>query len=127
MSSAPSTGSGRIQSFEEFWPFYLGEHSLAATRWMHFFGSSCALGFVASAFVTGSWALLPAAAVCGYGFAWVSHFFIEKNKPASFSYPLWSFIADWKMWALIATGRINAELSRLKIQVNGQKLPVSPT
>lgn len=115
-----------IQGFEQFWPFYLGEHALPATRWMHFFGSSAALGFAASGFVTRSWAMLPAALACGYGFAWVSHFFIEKNRPASFKYPLWSFIADWKMWFMMATGQLNAELRRLDIPVTGQKLPVNP-
>ncbi len=117
----------RLETFEEFWPFYLGEHSLPATRWMHFFGSSAALGLLASGLITGSWTMFPAALVCGYAFAWVSHFFIEKNRPATFTYPLWSFIADWKMWFFMATGRLNAELNRLKIQTTGQKLPVSPT
>ena len=116
----------RFESFDAFWPFYLGEHSQPATRWMHFFGSTAALGFAASAFVTGQWALLPAAAVCGYAFAWVSHFFIEKNRPATFKYPLFSFVADWKMWLMMATGRLNAELTRLNVPTNGQKLPVTP-
>ena len=116
----------KFQSFDEFWPFYLGEHSQPATRWLHFFGSSSALGLAVSSFVTGQWALLPGAVVCGYAFAWVSHFFIEKNRPATFTYPLWSLIADWKMWLMMATGRLNDELTRLKIQTNGQKLPVTP-
>jgi hypothetical protein len=118
--------SQRIQSFEKFWPFYLGEHSLPATRWMHFFGSSAAIGFTVSGVLTGSWAMFPAALACGYGFAWVGHFFIEKNRPATFTYPRWSFMADWKMWLMMATGRLNAELLRLNIPVNGQKLPVTP-
>ena len=116
-----------MNSFDEFWPFYLGEHSLPATRWMHFFGSSAALGLAVSGVVTGSWAMLPAAVVSGYAFAWVSHFFIEKNRPATFKYPLWSLAADWKMWSMMATGRLNAELTRLKIPVTSQKLPASPT
>lgn len=116
----------KFQSFAEFWPFYLGEHSQSATRWMHFFGSSAALGLAISGFVTGSWAMFPAAVVCGYAFAWVSHFFIEKNKPATFTHPLWSLAGDWKMWLMMATGRLNAELQRLKVPVNGQKLPVTP-
>ena len=103
----------RISTFEEFWPFYLGEHALPATRWMHFFGSTCALGFAISALVTMSWQPLIGALFSGYGFAWVSHFFIEKNKPASFKYPGWSFIADWRMWFLIATRRLDTELIRI--------------
>jgi hypothetical protein len=111
-----------MKSFAEFWPFYLGEHSLPATRWMHFFGSSCSLGFAASGFVTGHWQMFPAAVIVGYAFAWISHFFIEKNRPATFKYPAWSLAADWKMWALMATGRLNNELNRLGVQ----KLPASP-
>lgn len=110
----------KFQTFEEFWPFYLGEHSQSATRWMHFFGSSCALGLAVSGIVTSSWVMFPAAVVCGYAFAWISHFFIEKNRPATFTYPLWSLIADWKMWLMMATGRLNAELTRLQIPVNGR-------
>jgi hypothetical protein len=102
----------RIQTFEKFWPFYLGEHSQSATRWMHFFGSTAALALSASAAVTHSWVPFVVAWLQGYAFAWVSHFFIEKNRPATFKYPLWSFIADWKMWAMMLTGRINGELAK---------------
>jgi len=55
------------------------------------------------------------ALISGYAFAWVSHFFIEKNRPATFTYPLWSLIGDWKMWAFMLTGRLDAELKRLNI------------
>jgi hypothetical protein len=94
-----------ITSFEEFWPFYLGEHAKPATRAFHFAGTTTALVIVIAAIATQQpwwmlFSLLP-----GYGLAWFSHFFIEKNKPASFKYPLWSFIADWKMWALMLSGR----------------------
>lgn len=101
----------RYQTFEEFWPFYVREHSLPACRAMHFIGSSLALAVLVAAVFVSPWLLL-AAPVVGYGFAWFSHFFIEKNKPASFKYPLWSFIADWKMWAMILTGRMGAEVNR---------------
>jgi hypothetical protein len=102
----------RYQTFTDFWPFYLGEHSLPATRWMHFVGSTLALLVLASGVVAHNpWSLLAALA-SGYAFAWVSHFFIEKNRPATFTYPLWSFAADWKMWAFMVTGRLTAELAR---------------
>ena len=101
----------RYQTFEEFWPFYVREHSLPACRAMHFIGSSLALAVLVAAVFVSPWLLL-ATPVVGYGFAWFSHFFIEKNKPASFKYPLWSFIADWKMWAMILTGRMGAEVNR---------------
>jgi hypothetical protein len=66
---------------------------------------------IAAAIFYSPWMLL-AAPIVGYGFAWVGHFFIEKNKPASFKYPLWSFIADWKMWAYMLSGRMNGEVER---------------
>jgi hypothetical protein len=106
----------RISTFGEFWPFYLGEHSLPVTRTMHFVGSWVALLSVIAAAVMLQPAYLVTALISGYAFAWISHFFMEKNRPATFTYPLWSFIADWKMWALILTGRINGELDRLGIR-----------
>jgi hypothetical protein len=101
-----------MRSFEEFWPFYLGEHSKPATRAFHFAGSTIALVIVASGLATGTLWWIPLATIPGYGLAWYSHFFIERNKPASFKYPLWSFIADWKMWALMLSGRIQSEVER---------------
>jgi hypothetical protein len=102
-----------MKTFAEFWPFYLGEHSKPATRWLHFVGSTVGLVLLVLALTTQTWRLLLFALVSGYAFAWVSHFVIEKNKPATFRYPLWSFAADWKMWALMVTGRLDAELVRL--------------
>ncbi len=102
----------RYETFADFWPFYVREHSLPACRAIHFVGSTLALVVVGAAIWLGNPWLLLATPVVGYGFAWYSHFFIEKNKPASFKYPLWSFMADWKMWALILTGRMGAEVDR---------------
>ena len=101
----------RIQSFAEFWPFYVREHSLPACRAWHFVGSTLSLVVLAAAIVYSPW-LLILAPIVGYGFAWFSHFFIEKNKPASFKYPLWSFAADWKMWALMLVGRMGPEVHK---------------
>lgn len=101
-----------LTTFEAFWPFYLGEHSLAATRWMHFVGTTIAFFNIIAAAVLLSPFYLLSALFSGYLFAWVSHFFIEKNRPATFTYPAWSFAADWKMWALMATGRLRAELNK---------------
>jgi hypothetical protein len=95
----------RIASFEEFWPFYLREHSKKATRWIHFAGTNAGLLIALSALFTRDPWMLPAALVAGYAPAWFSHFFIEKNKPASWTYPLWSFRADLKLWAHMITLR----------------------
>lgn len=103
----------RYQTFEEFWPFYVREHSKKATRTMHFIGTSGALAAVAGAVLGRKPWLLLAAPISGYGFAWVSHFFIENNKPASFKYPLWSLAADFKMWSKILGGSMDEEVARI--------------
>lgn len=102
----------RIESFAEFWPFYVREHSVPACRTLHFVGSTLVLIVIAAAIYLQNYWLLLATPLVGYGFAWVGHFAIEKNKPASFKYPLWSFIADWKMWAMILTGRMGEEVAK---------------
>jgi hypothetical protein len=106
-----SVSEQRYQSFADFWPFYVREHSLPACRALHFVGSTLAVAVLVAAILYSPW-LLVAVPVVGYGFAWIGHFTIEKNRPASFKYPLWSFIADWKMWALILTGRMGAEVAK---------------
>ena len=102
----------RIQSFEEFWPFYLREHALPVTRWFHFVGTNLAFAVIVAAVASGRPWLAPLALLPGYGLAWYSHFFIEKNKPASFTYPAWSFAADMKLWGLMWTGGIRREVAR---------------
>jgi hypothetical protein len=95
-----------FSSFADFWPYYLSEHSKPATRVLHCVGTLAAIGFVVLMVAIGKWWLFPLALVPGYGCAWVGHFFIEKNKPATFTYPLWSFMGDWKMLALMLTGSL---------------------
>jgi hypothetical protein len=95
-----------IRSFAEFYPFYLGEHANRTCRRLHFLGSSLALLCLGALLVTGQWAWLGAGLLCGYGFAWIGHFVFEKNRPASFRRPLWSFMGDWRMYFEIWTGRI---------------------
>lgn len=96
----------QFKSFAEFWPYYLGEHSKPATRALHYVGTICAIALVISFVAIGKWWLFPLAFVPGYAFAWIGHFFIERNRPATFTYPLWSFMGDWKMLALMLTGRL---------------------
>ncbi|MFM6987153.1 MAG: Mpo1-like protein [Arenimonas sp.] len=96
----------RFDSLAEFYPFYLGEHSNRTCRRLHFVGSSLTLGCLAALLLTGQWFWLPAAFVCGYGFAWIGHFAFEKNRPATFKHPLYSFVSDWIMYKDILTGKI---------------------
>jgi hypothetical protein len=96
----------QFKSFAEFWPYYLNEHGRPMTRWLHCGGSLLAIAVVVAFIVNGRWWLFPLAVVPGYAFAWIGHFFVEKNRPATFTYPLWSFMGDWKMLALMLTGRL---------------------
>ena len=96
----------RFSSFRDFYPFYLSEHRHPVSRRLHFIGSCGALALVAVAIATrNAWWLL-AALVCGYAFAWVGHFFFEKNRPATFRHPFYSFAGDWVMFKDILTGKI---------------------
>jgi len=103
----------RIETYAEFWDFYVAEHRQPLTRLLHFIGTSLGLVLFVWFIRTGNWAYLPLCLVVGYAFAWFSHFFIEKNKPASFKYPLWSFISDYKMMFFMLTGRMNREVERV--------------
>jgi hypothetical protein len=102
-----------FSSFAEFWPFYLNEHSQRATRLLHAVGSITGLILLFALIATGRWWLFPLAFVPGYGLAWTGHYFIEKNRPATFTHPLWSFMGDWKMLGLMLAGRINDEIRRV--------------
>ncbi|ATE73159.1 DUF962 domain-containing protein [Lysobacter capsici] len=98
--------ASRFASFSEFYPFYLSEHSNRTSRRLHFIGSWGVLILLALAIFSGRPWLLLGALVCGYGFAWVGHFFFEKNRPATFKHPLYSFVGDWVMFKDILTGKI---------------------
>ncbi len=98
--------SARYQSFREFYPFYLSEHRNRSCRRLHFVGSSLGLACVVAAIVTRNGWFIPLAFVVGYAMAWAGHVLFEKNRPATFQYPLYSFAGDWAMFYDILTGRI---------------------
>jgi len=102
------------QNYAEFWDFYLSEHSLPMTRTLHFIGTSLGIALAVFFVASGQWYFFPVFFIIGYGFAWFAHFVIEKNKPASFRFPFWSFISDFKMMWYMATGRIDGELERVR-------------
>jgi hypothetical protein len=102
---APATP--RFASFAQFYPFYLSEHRNPTCRRLHFAGSLCVLAILAFALFTGKLVWLLALPLAGYGFAWLGHFAFEKNRPASFKYPLYSFMGDWVMFFHILTGKIS--------------------
>ncbi|MCG6953508.1 MAG: DUF962 domain-containing protein [Betaproteobacteria bacterium] len=104
--SQAETQAKRYASFAEFYPFYLSEHANQTCRRLHFVGTSLGLACLVIALVTlNAWWLLVGLLV-GYAFAWVGHFVFEKNRPATFTYPLWSLMGDWVMWSEILRGRI---------------------
>ena len=102
----------KYETIEEFWPFYLSEHQHPTNRALHFIGSAGALFWLGRAIYKKQPALIGAALLSGYGFAWVGHFFVEKNKPASFKYPVESFMSDWIMLATKLTGKLEHELTK---------------
>ena len=102
-----------FRSFEEFWPFYVREHSKKATRILHFVGTTAAGACVLGGLLTKRRWLLAVAPVVGYGPAWIGHFFVEGNKPATFDHPLWSLRADGVMWWKTLTRTMDAEVERV--------------
>src|SRR5690349_12754786 len=98
--------SAPIRTYAEFWPFYLGEHSKPLTRWIHFFGTQAGLLIGLSGILLRSAWSIPLGLAVAYGAAWISHFFVERNRPATFRHPAWSLISDFKMIALMWAGRL---------------------
>ncbi|MDB5764208.1 MAG: hypothetical protein JWQ21_3203 [Herminiimonas sp.] len=97
----------KYQTFAEFYPTYLSEHSNRICRQLHFAGSTLALFSLATMVLTGNPWWLLVGLVCGYTFAWIGHFGFEKNQPASFRQPLYSFMGDWVMYWQMLTGQIS--------------------
>jgi hypothetical protein len=94
------------RTFGDFYPFYLSEHANRTSRRLHFTGTSIALALIVTALLTQLWWLVAVALVQGYAFAWVGHFFFEHNKPATFKYPWFSLMGDWRLWWEILIGRV---------------------
>jgi hypothetical protein len=92
--------------FRDFYPFYLAEHTNPTCRRLHVVGSTLVVIVLVAAVITQHWMCLIAMPLIGYGFAWVGHYFFEHNRPATFTYPLYSFVGDWVMWWQVITGKI---------------------
>ncbi|MEO6539113.1 MAG: DUF962 domain-containing protein [Ferruginibacter sp.] len=104
----------KYKTFWSFYPYYLTEHGDINNRVLHFIGTAGLIAILVTAIVLQKWWMLALIPICGYGFAWVGHFFIEKNKPATFTYPLYSLASDFVMFWHIISGQINKKLSEAK-------------
>lgn len=102
----------QYQTFSEFYPFYLSEHQNKTCRALHYIGSTLVLIVLAYALISQNYVALWALPVIGYGFAWVGHFFVEKNRPATFTYPFYSLLADWVMLKDFVTGQLDDKLAK---------------
>lgn len=101
-----NTETRAFTSFEDFYPFYLGEHSDRTCRRLHVVGTSLAALLILAGLLSRQWWLIPMAVVQGYAFSWVGHFVFEKNRPATFQHPWWSYRGDLRMLRETLSGRI---------------------
>jgi len=92
-----------FHTFAEFYPFYLTEHTHPTCRVLHFVGTTLAVILLIASALTQRWWLIGVAFVAGYAFAWAGHFFFEHNRPATFKYPVYSFLGDWQLWWNVLT------------------------
>jgi hypothetical protein len=110
-------------SFEDFWPFYVRAHSVPLNRTLHFVGTTAAMATLAAAVLLRKPSLLKWVPVVGYGPAWIGHFGVEGNKPATFGHPLWSLRGDLVMWWKTAQGTMSAEVERVAAEQAAKAAP----
>ncbi|HTG38342.1 DUF962 domain-containing protein [Sphingomonas sp.] len=107
----------RIATYADFWRFYLREHAKARTRRLHYTGTALTFVFAGLALASGGWwVMVP---VAGYGFAWYAHFRVERNRPATFTHPLWSLLSDYRMFFLWLSGRLGTHLDAAGVDSRG--------
>ncbi len=99
--------SKEYTTFKSFYPFYLSQHSNPISRKLHYLGTSLVIALLIAVVIMGQWQGLVVLPVLGYLFAWVGHFFFEKNRPATFTYPLYSLMADFRMLFEALIGRLD--------------------
>jgi hypothetical protein len=106
MNPSASPPQNHFATFAEFYPYYLSEHRHPVCRRLHFVGTALTLGCRAAAVVSSNPWWLTGMPIAGYSFAWVGHFLFEKNRPATFDYPLYSLLADFVLFRDMLVGRI---------------------
>jgi hypothetical protein len=121
-AAADLAGRSDPMKYGEFWPRYLGAHADRRTRALHDLGTSTALACIAAAAIAGDWRWLVAAPIVGYGPAWLAHAAFERNRPKTFSHPVWSLLSDFRMFGLVLAGRLAGELRRAHIHRSGREV-----
>lgn len=111
------------KTFADFFPYYLREHAKPSTRNWHYIGTALVIIVALAAIVTATWWMLLLMPVAGYFFAWVSHAFVERNRPATFTYPLWSLAADFRMFFLALSGRLGPHLEAAGVSTGKEGQP----
>jgi hypothetical protein len=96
----------KYETYKEFFPFYLSEHSNSFNRFLHYLGTVLSVTLIAALLVTRQWSYLWLVLIVGYGPAWIGHYIVEKNRPATFNYPLWSIRGDFHMLSLKLRGKL---------------------
>ena len=110
----------KYKTFWESYPYYLTEHSLPINRTLHFIGTGLVISLLIAGIVTGRGLFFILMPIAGYGFAWVGHFFLERNKPATFTYPLYSLASDFVMFWDILTGQIGKKVEEAKRNIGNK-------
>jgi hypothetical protein len=102
-----------VKNFSEFWPYYLSQHQSPICRWLHFVGTFQALAVIIFSFESSRYSLIPVSVLLGYALAWIGHFLVERNRPATFKYPVWSLLADIRMFLLMVSNQLGPHLRHL--------------
>lgn len=113
----------KYRSFEEFWPYYLSEHRNPICRGLHYVGTATGLTVAGLGTLTLNPFAIPTGLACGYGAAWIGHFVIEKNRPATFTYPKWSLRGDMRMLKLKVTGKLHDDPAYVRVITKGEPAP----
>jgi len=105
-----------IATYGEFWPHYLREHARPATRAFHLAGTALATACLGALIFTGNLWFAAGALFGGYAPAWLAHFCVERNRPATFEHPIWSLISDYRMAGTWLIGRLHRELAKAGVE-----------
>ncbi|MEQ1920385.1 MAG: DUF962 domain-containing protein [Elusimicrobiota bacterium] len=102
--------SPQTSKLDDFWPFYVSQHLNPINRKLHAYGTTLAIVLGIAALIWRAPFVAVSAVAVAYGFAWAGHFFFEKNRPATFTHPLLSLRADFRMYRLTLRGEMDTEI-----------------